>query len=139
MPDETQAYVNDTKALVLSAEARWRHRARRAVLADRGRSDRKALATEAGRQAARKALGDAFAVDDAAEMALLLSAGEAMRAIERAAARAGRRIHTNSCSGSCAPSMTSWSQRNPDAAPYVAVVAMNRLARPGKRCACRCW
>ena len=38
-----------------------------------------ALATEAGRQAAQKALGDALAVDDADEMALLLSAGASDR------------------------------------------------------------
>ena len=73
-----------------------------------------ALATEAGRQAAQKVLGDALAVADAREMALLLSAGDAVEKAERPAAAAGADASTSSWCGRCAKSMTSWSQNMPD-------------------------
>src|ERR1700744_2641782 len=78
LPEETQRYVKDTRDLVLghkieAAKARavefWPLAAQ---------AIRSVLSTDMGRVAAQKFLGDAFAVEDASEMALLLSAGDAM-------------------------------------------------------------
>src|SRR5882757_8890766 len=76
LPAETAAYSAECRALVLNhkpddALARavkfW------PVVAE---AMNKALSTEAGCQAAQKQLGDAFAVEDIFDIALLLSAGE---------------------------------------------------------------
>ena len=89
----------------------------------------KALASETGRQKAQKILGDAFAVADVADMALLLSAG---KTIEQLIALLPVPV----------PSFNEqlvWQVREvydrlvleqPDVAPYVAVIVMNRLNRP---------
>lgn len=129
LPHEAQAYVAETKALVLD------HKIDEAV-ACAGRfwplaaaAIQGALADESGRQAAQKILGDAFAVADAGEMALLLSAADAM-------------IKLQVVLPAPAPSFTEplvWQAREiydelvdtqPDVAAYLPVVAMHRLARP---------
>jgi hypothetical protein len=129
LPEETSAYVADAKALILG------HKIGAAI----GRAERfwpqagaaitAALSSEAGRQAAEKILGNAAAVEDAREMALLLAAGDAIEKLSELLP-----LQT--------PSFTEtlvWQvreiyddlvQRQPDAAPFVAVIAMNRLARP---------
>jgi fluoride ion exporter CrcB/FEX len=88
-----------------------------------------ALDGEKNRKAARGILGDDLIVADAQEMALLLSVG--MNVVD---VQAALPLHT--------PSFTEelvWNLREiydrvveavPDAAPYIAVVAMNRLERP---------
>jgi hypothetical protein len=88
-----------------------------------------ALASEKDRKAARAVLGDAIAVADAQEMALLLSVGDDILAVQDVLP-----LHT--------PSLTEdliWKLREiydrvvlavPDAVSYIAVVAMNRLERP---------
>jgi hypothetical protein len=129
LPDETNAYTAECRDLVLSrkydvalarAEKFW-------PLAAAAMTQ--ALATEAGRQAAQKALGDAFAVEDAAEMALLLSAGDAMQELVALLPAPVLSFHEELV----------WQVREiydrlvasqPDVAPYVAVIAMNRLAKP---------
>jgi hypothetical protein len=129
LPEETQRYVKDTKDLVLghkieAAKARavefWPLAAQ---------AIRNVLSTDMGRVAAQKFLGDVFAVEDASEMALLLSAGEAM---EQLAALLPVPVASFN-------EQLVWQAReiydqlakdNPDAAAYVAVVAMNRLTKP---------
>lgn len=88
-----------------------------------------ALASEKDRKNARAILGDAMAVFDAQEMALLLSIGSDILAVQEVLP-----LRT--------PSLTEdliWNLREiydrvvlavPDAASYIAVVAMNRLERP---------
>jgi hypothetical protein len=88
-----------------------------------------AVGTEKGRKAARMILGDDLVVVDAREIALLLSIGSDIVDVQAALA-----LNT--------PSLTEdliWKLREiydrvvetvPDAAPYIAVVAMNRLERP---------
>ncbi len=82
-----------------------------------------------GRTAAQKALGDAAAVDDAAEMALMLSAGEAIENLAK--------VLPNPVPSFTEPLV--WQvrkiyeqlvQSHPDVAPYIAVITMNRLSRP---------
>jgi hypothetical protein len=90
---------------------------------------RGALDSESKRKAARGVLGDELAVADAQEIALLLAAGPELCEIQ---AKLPKPL----------PAMTEeyvWMLRDiydrlaastPDAAPYVAVAAMNRLERP---------
>jgi hypothetical protein len=129
LPAETAAYSTECKALVLAhkpddATARA---AKFWPLAAEAMT--KALATEAGRQRAQKILGDAFAVEDISDMALLLSAGED---IEQLIAVLPQPVL------SFVDQMV-WQMREiydrlaiekPDVAPYVAVIVMNRISRP---------
>jgi hypothetical protein len=62
---------------------------------------------EAGRRAAQKILGDAFAVEDIADMALLLSAGSDIEAIERCSPP----VHPSEDGLAGAKSMTGWSDQ----------------------------
>src|SRR4051812_4050048 len=127
LPSETQIYIKETKAQVLS------HRLDAAItsatefwpLAAKALSQ--ALSTESGRQGAQKFLGDAFAVADAAEMALRLSVGQAVEKVKNL----------------MPPPVPSFDdqliwqvrevydqlvQSDPDVAPYLGVIVMNRLA-----------
>ena len=129
LADEAAAYTNECRALILAHkhdEALARAAKFWPLAAD---AISKALASAAGREAAKKALGDAMAVEDAAEMALMLTAGEA---VEKLAAILPSPV----------PSFTEplvWQvreiyealiQSHPDVAPFLAVITMNRLARP---------
>jgi hypothetical protein len=129
LPAETAAYSAKCKALVLAHKpddamaraAEFWPLAAEAIT--------QALASETGRQKAQKILGDAFAVEDVADMALLLSAG---KTIEELIVLLPAPV----------PSFTEqlvWQVREvydrlvleqPDVAPYVAVIVMNRLNRP---------
>jgi hypothetical protein len=129
LPAEAAAYTTECRTLVLA------HKPDDALVRATkfwplaAEAMNKALATEAGRQAAQKALGDAFAVDDIADMALLLSAGES---IEQLIALLPMPVASF-------PEPLVWQVREiydqlvsakPDVAPYVAVIVMNRLSRP---------
>jgi hypothetical protein len=129
LPGETAQYVKETKAHVLN------HRLDAAISCAAqfwpvvANALNQALATEAGRQAAQKALGDAFAVADAREMALLLSIGEAVEKVE----------------AMLPPPVPSFNERlvwqvreiydqlvksHPDGAPYLPLIVMSRLVKP---------
>ena len=53
----------------------------------------KALSGAVSREAAKKALGDAMAVEDAAEMALMLTAGDAVENLARVLPKPGAVLH----------------------------------------------
>ena len=129
LADEAAAYTGECRALVLAhkhEDALARAAKFWPLAAD---AIAKALSGAVGREAAKKALGDAMAVEDAAEMALMLTAGEAVENLARVLP-------------SPVPSFTEplvWQVREiydelvkirPDVAPYLAVSTMNRLARP---------
>jgi hypothetical protein len=128
LPEEAAAYAAECRALVLS----HKHEEALARAAQFWPLAAAAMtkAVSVSRETARKALGgDAAAVDDVAEMALLLSAGEAM---EKLAAILPAPVPAFN-------EQLVWEAReiydqlvksHPDVAPYVAVVAMNRLAKP---------
>jgi hypothetical protein len=129
LPAETAAYSTECKALVLNhrpddAQARAAKFWPLAAEAMTG-----ALATEAGRQAAQKQLGDAFVVEDIFDMAQLLSAGETIQEL----------LTLLPLPVISFPEQLVWQVREiydrlvrdkPDVAPYVAVIVMNRLNRP---------
>lgn len=129
LPEETRRYSADFRGHVLAgahAEARDRAAAYWPVAAKAIRDN---LADPAGARRARQVLGGDLAVADAAEMALLLSVGEDIAQIQRILPKALASLGDDLL----------WSLREiydrlaahmPDAAPYVAVIAMHRLAKP---------
>ena len=129
IPDAAQIYVTDTKADVL--KQRIDNAVARAVRfwPVAAEAIREALSTEAGRQAAQKSLGDAFAVEDAAEMALLLAAGEAMEQLS-ALLPAPVAVFNEQLVWQVREIYSRLVKTHPDAAPYVPVITMNRLSRP---------
>jgi hypothetical protein len=129
LPAETAAYNTECKALVLG------HRLEAALAravdfwAVAAQAMQTALASEAGRQAALKSLGDALAVEDISDMMLLLSAGETIETLATLLPSPVGSFHEQLV----------WEVREiydqlvadkPDVAPYVAVIVMNRLNRP---------
>ena len=128
-PDATRSYADDIRPFVFAY--RFNEATARAAQFWQQASEaiRNALSTEAGRKVARQVLGDDAAVADAGEMALLLSAGVTIAALQD---RLPARIET----------MTEtllWTYRElhdwlvanfPDAASFVAAMAMNRCDKP---------
>jgi len=129
LPVETAAFSKECKALVLNHkpdEALLRAAKFWPVAAE---AMYKALSTEAGRQSAQKILGDAFAVEDILDMALLLSAGEVIEELIVLLPMPVTSFHEQLV----------WQVREiydrltaekPDVAAYVPVVVMNRLTKP---------
>jgi hypothetical protein len=129
IPDAALAYINDTKICVVKQrldEAIARSAQFWPIAAD---AISGALSTEAGRQKAQKSLGDAFAVEDAAEMALLLRAGQAIEQLS-ALLPAPVPAFNEQLVWEVREVYSRLAQTHPDAAPYVAVITMNRLSRP---------
>jgi hypothetical protein len=129
LPDETKTYSKEFKAATVAGK----HADARA-LAERfwavaAAALRDAWSSDAGAQAAAVVLGGELVLADVKEAALLLSAGRTVCEIQEKLVPP-------------VPVLTDdllWSLRDiydrlidtaPDAAPYVAVIAMNRLARP---------
>jgi hypothetical protein len=126
IPAETAAYVKDCKALILA------HRSDAAMTRARefwplaAAAIGRALGDPAG---AKKALGDALTLEDAGEMALLLSAGEAIEKIGEALPRPVISF-TEPLVWAVREIYDALTQSQADVASYVAVIVMNRLARP---------
>jgi hypothetical protein len=129
LPEETRAYSREAKAAIVAGqhgEARLQAQAFWPVAAA---ALRDAFASASGLKLARTALGGDLVLADAQEAALLLGVGPLVGELQEKLMRP-------------VPLLTEellWSLRGlydrmietaPDAAPYVAVIAMNRLARP---------
>ncbi len=124
LPDESQAYFRAAKTLILSGKLDDARTQTRSFWARAGSAMRAALDRD---QAARLLGTDEIA--DAREMALLLSEGEEM---EKVQARLPKPLPhlTEEILWQLRESYDALIARNPDVAPFVAVVAMNRLQRP---------
>jgi len=129
MPAESAAYGAECKALVLARKPDDALICATKFWAVAAQAIYKALATESGRQSAQKILGDAFAVQDVLDMALLLSAGELVEQLIVLLPMPVNSFHEQLV----------WQVREvydrvvaekPDVAPYVPVIVMNRLAKP---------
>ena len=128
IPKASHAYVSELKSLLVSYRADEARE--RAILfwTDASAAIRDALSTDAGRKEVEGILKDRLAVADAGEMALLLSAGAQVLELQD---KLPKPIP------SFTPDLVSESraiydrliQSVPDAAPYVVVIVMNRLAR----------
>jgi hypothetical protein len=126
MVEQTKDYIRDFKQLVLAAN----HDGARERAQQFWKDASVILQTRlADTKAARHALGSDVTAADAAEMALLLSAGHEVSVVQKALPKP-------------VPTLTEemlWVLKDvyarlvaatPDAAPYVAVIAMHRLSRP---------
>jgi len=129
LPAESQAFVREEKALILGRKTDEAVARAASFWPLAAAAMQAALKDAAARKSLEKVLGDALAVEDAAEIALLLPAGEI---IEKLAAALPKPVAGFSES-------LVWAARDiydrlvlerPDAAPYVAVMVMNRLNRP---------
>jgi hypothetical protein len=129
LPGESASYISDIKKSVLAHNADQTEARAEAFWTLVSNKIRETLASDAGRKSARATLNGDLVVADAEEIALLLGAGAEIVKIQEKLVKP-------------VPAMTEellWSlrvnydhlvQTNLDVAPYVAVIAMNRLARP---------
>ena len=125
LPMQTEGFIADARALIVSRK--YAEAAKRAeqFWTEASAALQAALATPA----ARTALGDALVLADAEEIALLLPAGADIQRIQEALPRPVPQF-TEELVWELRAVYDDLVTRMPDVAPYVAVVAMNRLARP---------
>jgi hypothetical protein len=128
IPRETQAYSSELKALLVAFKSDEARARAAAFWTEAAGAITAALSTENGRKAAKTFLKDEFGIDDAREMALLLAVGADILDLQDKLPKP-------------VPAFTEdlvWMARDvydrfvssaPDAAPYVAVIVMNRIAR----------
>ena len=127
LPEQVRDYIREFKALILAGrhvDARLRAAAFWPVAAA---ALREHLAADP--KAARTALGSDLVAADAAEIALLLSVGPEVAEIQKLLPRLVPTM-TEDLLHSLRLIYDSLAATTPDAAPYVAVIAMHRLARP---------
>lgn len=126
--NETQAYSNDVRTAIASQNASMAYTFSKDFWQTASVEIRKAFADEHTRNTARTALGD-LALADAEEMALMLGVGRQVLEIQKKLSRGTATLNE----------ATIWSlreiydtllQSDPDAAPYVTVITMSRLAKP---------
>jgi hypothetical protein len=129
LPEETAAYVKDIKTLVLQFkldEARQRATQFWTLAADKIRA---AIATEQGRKSVREILNGDLVVADAEEIALLISVAPRILEIQDALPKPVP-FFNEELLWKVRDLHDALIQERLEAAPYVAVIAMNRLARP---------
>jgi hypothetical protein len=125
IPAESEKFIADAKALIVAHKYTEAAKRAESFWAEAAAALQAALKTPA----ARIALGDALVVADAEEMALLLMVGADMLRIQETLARPVPQF-TEELVWQLRAIYDELVTRMPDAAPFVAVVAMNRLARP---------
>jgi hypothetical protein len=128
LPNETSAYCRDIKTLVMAKDDDAALAKAIQFWNQAGSAMRDALAGEAAMKAMRKVFRPEE-VEDAREMALLMIAGEEMLKVQTTLPKPPARI-TEEILWQLRAIYDVLIGRSPDAAPYVAVVAMNRLQRP---------
>ena len=129
LPGPAQVFVAETKALILAQKlddalartAEFWGLASHAIT--------EALANDASRKAARAALGGDAGLADATEIALLLSAGPEICRIQDLLPKPVAHLNEDLL-WQLRGIYDELADRLPDAAPYVAVITMYRLARP---------
>ncbi|HXC56132.1 MAG TPA: hypothetical protein VNU97_12615 [Rhizomicrobium sp.] len=129
LAEQTKDYIREFKALVLAAkhaEARERAAAFWAVAATAMQAR---LCDDAGLKAARAMLNSELIAADAGEMALLLSVGADVADIQKALPKPVPTL-SDELLWPLRAIYDRLIEKAPDAAPYVAVIAMHRLARP---------
>ena len=130
LPKDTQDYFRDAKALILAGKLDQAQERARAFWVLAGTAMREALAGEPGLSEARKKLSK-DEIADACEIALLLLEGEEMLKIQELLPKPLPHL-TEEILWQLRESYDALIARNPDVAPFVAVVAMNRLQRPSE-------
>ena len=129
LAEQTKDYIKEFKALILAGKhGEARDRAAQFWTVAAGAIQAR-LADAAGQKAARAILNSELVVADAAEMALLLSVGTDVLAIQKALPKPVASL-TDELLWPLRETYDRLIEKAPDAAPYVAVIAMHRLSRP---------
>ena len=128
IPKASHAYVSELKSLLVSYRADEAKERAIVFWTDASAAMRDALATEAGRKQVESIFKDNLAVADAGEMALLLSAGAQVLELQDKLPKPIPSFTPDLVTDSRAI-YERLIQSTPDAAPYVVVIVMNRLAR----------
>ena len=128
LPDETQSYFRDAKGLILAGKLDQAQERARTFWVRTGAVLREALAGGPGLAAAAKKLTQ-DEIADAREIALLLLEADEMLKIQERLPKPLPHL-TEDILWQLRESYDALIARNPDVAPFVAVVAMNRLQRP---------
>ena len=125
IPAETEAYITETKTLIVARKYTEAMRRAEIFWARAG----EAIAVGVTRREARTALGDVLILEDAREMALLLPAGADILRIQEVLPRPVAKL-SEDLLWQLRAVYDDLVARLPDVAPYVAVLAMSRLAHP---------
>ncbi len=129
IPRGAHAYSNEIRSLVVARKVDEAKTRAIAFWNEAAAAMREALATEQGRKLARSALNGSLAVADADEMALLLDVGGEILDLQEKLPRPVPSF-TEDLVSLARDACVRLVEVRPDAAPYVAVITMNRLARP---------
>jgi len=129
IPAESAAYMIEARTLILGQKlgelqacvAEFRLCASQAIATT--------LADQRCRKAARAMLGGDLVIADAEEMALLLPAGDAVQRVQELMVKPVASLD-DALLWELRAVYDGLIQTRPDAAPYIAAIAMNRLARP---------
>ena len=127
--DAVAAYAKDLKPLLLAQKMDEAQARARAFWALAGSAMEQALGDDAGVKAARAVFGNDDVVGDAREMAMLLKAGEAVERIQAVLPRPVPQLNEDLL-WALREIYDGLVQTQADVAPFVAVIAMNRLAKP---------
>jgi hypothetical protein len=128
LPDEAQSYSNDVRQAIEKQDVTSAYSFATRFWSTCSAAIGAALANEASRSAARSALGD-LALADASEMALMLGIGGKVLEVQKKLPR-GTATLTEELIWSLREIYDALLQTNSDAAPYVTVITMSRLAKP---------
>ncbi|HEX3810044.1 MAG TPA: hypothetical protein VHW02_10135 [Rhizomicrobium sp.] len=129
LAERTAQYAAAVKRALLENKQDAADEAALSYWADAAKAIRAALSDEKQAAATRKALRDEATQADAVEMALMLSAGGEIAAFQDEAPRPIEAM-TDDMLWTFRGLYDRLVQTVPDAAPYVAIIAMNRLERP---------
>ena len=128
IPEKVQAYSSDVRTAVASQNASMAYTFATDFWQVVSAAIRNALADAHTREIAQATLGD-LALADAGEMALMLGVGRQVLEIQQKLSR-GTATLTEGTIWSLREIYDELLQSNPDAAPYVTVITMSRLAKP---------
>ena len=131
LPRETKSYCHRFKAAMAAGDHAQCKAHAAAFWALTGQAMRAALADEAGRNTARRTLKRERILADAEEVALLLSVAPSIMAIHDVLVRPVP-VLTDEMLHSLRAIRDGLSVLEPEAVPYVAMIAMTRLASPGE-------
>jgi hypothetical protein len=128
LPEESQNYSNDVRQAIEKHDVTSAYSIAAEFWSTSSHAIRSAMANEKTRATARSALAD-LALADAEEMALMLGVGDQVLAIHRKLPR-GTAALTEDLIWALREIYDALLQTNSDAAPYVTVITMSRLAKP---------
>lgn len=129
LAEEAASYVRECRSFVVAQNTSGALERAKLFWPIVARTITKALSEEKGRKTAQRVLKEARIVEDAHEMALLLSVGSDVEELQALLPRYIPSFH-DELIWQVRAIYDRVAQKAPDSAPYIPVVAMNRLAKP---------